>query len=81
MLSFLVVFLITLGMGGQLIVCACAPVLTQLAGPHLVALALPWGVLARFHLFGNSREGICSHCYLCLIECKPSRTCKYRVID
>jgi len=79
--EFFVFFLIRLGMGEQLTVCACALVLAQSAGPHLVALALPWGMLARFHLFGNFREGICSHCYLCLIECKPSRTCKYRVIN
>lgn len=30
-------------MGEQLTVCACALVLSQLAGPQLVALALPWG--------------------------------------
>lgn len=30
-------------MGEQLPVCACALVLSQLAGPLLVALTLPWG--------------------------------------
>lgn len=37
------ILFISLGMGEQLTVCACALVLSQLAGPPLVALALPWG--------------------------------------
>lgn len=34
---------ISLGMGEQLPVCACTLVLSQLAGPLLVALTRPWG--------------------------------------
>lgn len=36
------ILFISLGMGEQLPVCACALVLSQLAGPLLVALPFPW---------------------------------------
>lgn len=37
------ILFISLGMGEQLPVCACALVLSQLAGRLLVAFTLPWG--------------------------------------
>lgn len=37
------ILFISLGLREQLTVCACALVLSQLAGPLLVALILPWG--------------------------------------
>lgn len=37
------ILFISLDMGEQLPVCACTLVLSQLAGPLLAALTLPWG--------------------------------------
>lgn len=75
------ILFIGLAMGEQLPVYACALVLSQLQALCWLHSPFLGAMLIRLHLFGNFREGILFHHYLCPTECKPSRACTCRVTD
>lgn len=68
-----------LGMGEQLNVCTHALGLSQLAGPRWLRLPFLGACLPGFIYWETWGKESCSHHYLCLTACKPSRTSKHRV--